>query len=224
MKFAVLSDAHGNLEYFNKCIDYIENSGIDNIFYLGDIFGYCDKALEILQKLKKMNAKCILGNHDAMVLGILEVDEKKDEIYRHKAEMDNISDEDKRFLAGLTPFHTQNTNNKEMLFVHGNPYNPLNGYMYEGDKNIKNICNLPYDIVFMGHTHRPFIKKIYDKTIINVGSCGLPRDFGNKPSFAIYDNGVINIIRLEIGKEFIINNYNHLHKEVYGCLLREGGE
>lgn len=221
MKFAVLSDAHGNLEYFNKCIEYIKNEKIDTIFYLGDIFGYLDKAFEVLQKLRQINAKCILGNHDAMVLGILTIDDKQDEIYRHKDEIKKINNEDKQFLAGLSPFYTQNIDSKRILFVHGSPYNPLNGYMYEDDKNIHNIINLPYDVIFMGHTHRPFIKKIDDKIVVNVGSCGLPRDFGNKPSFVICDNGIPKIIRLEIGKEFIVDNYKHLHIDVYNCLLRE---
>ena len=63
---------------------------------------------------------------------------------------------------------------------------PLNGYIYP-DSETDSIEKLPYHAIFMGHTHRAFIKKAGEKNIVNVGSCGLPRDAGNKLTVVLYD-------------------------------------
>ena len=73
-----------------------------------------------------------------------------------------------------------------MLFVHGSPRDPLNGYVYP-DTEMDSFEKLPYDAIFMGHTHRSFIKKAGEKIIANVGSCGLPRDVDNKLTVVLYD-------------------------------------
>ena len=44
-----------------------------------------------------------------------------------------------------------------------------------------------YAAVFIGHTHRAFARHEGDVSLINVGSCGFPRDRGNLASFVIYD-------------------------------------
>ena len=44
-----------------------------------------------------------------------------------------------------------------------------------------------YDYIFMGHTHRMYIKKVGKSTYVNVGSCGLPRYIGLSSGYCILD-------------------------------------
>ena len=54
--------------------------------------------------------------------------------------------------------------------------------------------------MFMGNTHRPFIRKAGSSTYVNVGSIGLPRDDGRYASFCIFEpeQGTVEIHRFSI--------------------------
>ena len=43
------------------------------------------------------------------------------------------------------------------------------------------------DVLILGHTHIPFVKKISGRLIVNPGSVGQPRDGDSKASFAVID-------------------------------------
>jgi predicted phosphodiesterase len=77
---------------------------------------------------------------------------------------------------------------RRILLVHGAPGDPLRGYVYP-DADLAGWDALPYDAVLMGHTHRPFARRIGDVLVANAGSVGFPRDAGGVASFAIYDTG-----------------------------------
>ena len=223
MKIAVLSDAHGNAFFFQKCINEIHRHKVSDIFFLGDCYGYMRDGDHILTMLRKMDAQVLLGNHEAMLLGRLPYDLQKEEIYGLKKDRENISNSNQEFIKGLLPEKITEIEGIKILFVHGRPDDPLNGYLYENDK-LYEWKQLEYDFVFMGHTHYPYIKKIGCTTYVNVGSCGLPRDEGTSPSYAIFDTQTREVLihRHKIEKEELINiPLQNVHQQVYKCLMRE---
>ena len=40
MKYAIISDIHGNLEALNEVLSEIDRAGVDSILCLGDVVGY----------------------------------------------------------------------------------------------------------------------------------------------------------------------------------------
>ena len=80
-----------------------------------------------------------------------------------------------------------------------------------------------YDAVFMGHTHRPFVATMNSVRVVNPGSCGLPRDIGNSPSFAVYNTqtGEAKIHRVLGNLEDALSRYCDVHPTVRACLLRK---
>lgn len=218
MKYIVMSDAHGNLYYLEKCIETMHSlaawDGSATKIYLGDVFGYGSNGAECYELLQQEGFTCLLGNHEAMILGQLPIDPEKNKLYRL-----NVSDN--KVFSGQMKSCIEINGNSRLLFVHGSPEDPLNGYLYEED--VDGITDrLPYDYVFMGHTHRPFIKEHLGTRYVNVGSCGLPRDIGNQPSFVIYDDEQENceLIRIMIDKGYIEEHYQDVHPDVRRCLLR----
>ncbi len=112
---------------------------------------------------------------------------------------------------------------KKILFCHGSPDNYLSGYVYK-DTDIERWSNLDYDIIFLGNTHYPFIRTVNKRVIVNVGSCGLPRDIGNMASCVIYDpeENLCQIFRLTFDSHSIITRYGDLIDEsVVRCLMRK---
>jgi putative phosphoesterase len=221
MKIGVFSDAHGNETGFKTCYEYLSR-GVDLVYYLGDAVGYFPLSNQIIDTLRLSNIQCLKGNHDAMILGELEYAKEREEIYQVKKSAEIISEQNLKFLKELPAERKINIDTRDLLFVHGSPLDPLNGYVYP-DSDISQFEDMPYDAIFMGHTHRPFIKRIGMKNIVNVGSCGLPRDVGNRLTIAVYDT-ITNETTI---KEFpfdvneVINNYGaYIHASVKDVLKR----
>ena len=214
MRIGVFSDAHGNEAGFNTCYEYLVGE-VDVIYYLGDAVGYFPLSNQIIDTLRLHNIECLKGNHDAMILGELQYDDEREEIYQVKKSAKAISEQNLNFLKKLPGEKKVNIDNRKLLFVHGSPLDTLNGYVYP-DSDISTFEDMPYDVIFMGHTHRPFIKKTAKKKIVNVGSCGLPRDMGNKLTVAIYntvtDEATLKEFSMDVNA--VINIYEPDRKSV----------
>ena len=161
MRIGVFSDAHGNEAGFNTCYEYLVGE-VDVIYYLGDAVGYFPLSNQIIDTLRLHNIECLKGNHDAMILGELQYDDEREEIYQVKKSAKAISEQNLNFLKKLPGEKKVNIDNRKLLFVHGSPLDTLNGYVYP-DSDISTFEDMPYDVIFMGHTHRPFIKKTAKK-------------------------------------------------------------
>ncbi|HEV2368352.1 MAG TPA: metallophosphoesterase family protein, partial [Acidimicrobiales bacterium] len=87
----------------------------------------------------------------------------------------------------------------KVLLLHGSPPDPQFGYVYP-DTDLEQFGVMSYAAVFLGNTHRPFIRVQGDTTWINVGSCGLPRDDGRYGAAALFDieSGQASIVRFDI--------------------------
>lgn len=223
MKIGVFSDAHGNEIGFNKCLKFLEEKS-DMIFFLGDSVGYfpaSNKIVDSLRKHPKIHA--LLGNHDAMFLGYLPYDEKLEEVYLLRDAKEIINAENVAYLGTLVPFNSINIDGRSILLTHGTPQNPLNGYFYP-DMDMEQFSKFDYDVIFMGHTHRCFYININGKKIINVGSCGMSRDIGNKITAVIYDttSDVVEIFDMEMDMQKVLRKYeDHIHISVKEVLNRK---
>ena len=189
MKIGLLSDAHGNKYGLELCLKFFEKEKIKKIFYLGDTLDYFPDHNQVCSILKKKVFGCLLGNHDVNRL-------------------DNFNANNKAYLSQLLPIKEVQLLGRKLLFVHGSPWDPLNEYIFS-DSDLSEFQKLSCDAVFMGHTHRPFSQKIAGKLIVNVGSCGQPRDFGIMSSCAIYDleKNDVNIYRIPMKIDKILTMY-----------------
>lgn len=222
MKIGIISDAHGNEIGLASCLSFLKKNGVKKIFFLGDAVGYIVNPNAILNLLQRNHCQCLLGNHDAMSLGYVDVPKAKEAIYKVNATKKEITGEHLSYMAGWAPFLIKNLNGKRALFTHGSPYNPLKGYVYP-DTDISGWVGLPYDIIFVGHSHYPFVKKAGNLTVVNAGSCGLPRDIGNSVTCAIYDTGTceVRIKRISIDEKKVIACFDKkMHPSVRRCLKR----
>lgn len=222
MIIAILSDAHGNKLFFERVWRSIQRNQPNKIVYLGDIYGYMPYGKEILKTLRNNCDVLLKGNHEAMLLGEQHLDIEKDKIYRLSEEKRRLAEEEKNFLYDLECYQEICIDKKRILFVHGSLQDRINGYLYEDDTSY--VWDEPeYDYVFMGHTHRPYIKRGKRTVFVNVGSCGLPRDIGLQPSYALFDtvNGDVTIVRILIDEKLIAaQDYQGISSEVLAVFER----
>lgn len=223
MRIAILSDAHGNIRFFKRCLEELRGLAPDKIIALGDYFGYLSCGQEIVEELTDSNAYLLKGNHEAMMLGELPLDEEKDrKYYRLRKAKALLSESEKRRIKAMPGRLKLLLDGRRLLFVHGNSEDWLNGYMYENNLVVRASDKI-YDCIFMGHTHRPYIHRQDGVLYVNVGSCGMPRDIGMEPSFCIYDTRTneARIVRIKMPIEILDDQiYKNLDDNVYKVFFR----
>jgi predicted phosphodiesterase len=222
MKIAFISDVHGNLPALETCLAAILERGCDELHCLGDTFGYFSDGVECFAALKRAGAQMMIGNHEAMLLGLLTVTADREDVYRLQPERDRMPAELRAELNGLLPFRALCLEgNRRALLVHGSPLDPLRGYLYP-DSDLGRFRSLDWDFVFMGHTHRPFVRDEGKIRFVNVGSGGLPRDIGNLGCFAMFDSatGEVELVRVPLDAARIRARYPGAHTSVLAMLDR----
>ena len=203
MKIAIISDIHSNLEALETVLKEIDKMKIQTIFCVGDVVGYSANPNEVVEELRKRNITSVMGNHDYAVANL---NTTWFNTYAAQAiwwTIENLKTENSKFIKSLPEKNEMKLKDYKTLIVHGSPRNPIWEYIYPIDVNSDFVKNLDYDIIVMGHTHIPFVKKVANKLVLNPGSVGQPRDSDPKASFAIIDVDKFSakIIRLDYNIE-----------------------
>lgn len=222
MRLVVLSDIHGNDVAFKNCLNYISRVNADHLFFLGDAIGYMPNGTEVIDLLIQHGFRCIMGNHDAMGLGIIEVNEKNEKIYNLNEGVSRLSEKQLKVLANFPLSIEERFDGKLFHMVHGSPRKPLTEYVYQ-DSDLSQFENMEADVFLVGHTHRPFVRNIGDKVIINVGSIGLPRDIGNLSSLVVIETlpFSVELIRIPfLANKVISEAQGDIHSSVKDCFMR----
>lgn len=182
MKVAVIADIHANFPALEKVLEDIRGAPI---FCCGDLVGYNTFPNEVIDLIRTNNATSILGNHDLAVLTGDTGWFNSEAIKAIEWTAGKLTTENRSFLEAL-PRAYEN----EFYMAHGSPKNQLEGYIFSDDPDYVFSDFFNYterDIIILGHTHIPFVKKIDGKLIFNPGSVGQPRDSDPRASYAILD-------------------------------------
>lgn len=222
MKVAVFSDVHGNILALEKSLAWMDRLGAEYKIFLGDIFGYYPFGAQCLETLVGSGVHCLLGNHDAMVLGQGNLPPEKECIVQLERDKTALTSGERSQLESHCSVAFREWAGCSAWFFHGTPWDPVNGRLYP-DASIPSRIGLECEFIFMGHTHRPFIRNVNGVSWVNVGSCGLPRDEGGWPSFAILDTTIetVEIFRFQLdAQDFWQEMRGKAHQDVLDCLLR----
>jgi putative phosphoesterase len=193
-----LSDAHGNLEAFERGVEVLRASGAESIWFLGDAVGYLP-GTEVVAAVAELADGAVRGNHDDAVLRG-DVDANRDALLRHGDIAARLTGVDRGTLQSWPERVVHDSSCGPLLMVHGSPQDPLHGYVYP-DSDLAPIAASEYRVVLMGQTHRPFVRELDGTVIVNVGSCGLPRDCGTRGAACLFDDATASarILRYDIG-------------------------
>lgn len=196
MRLGVLSDAHGNPQALEACLEALAARGADRLVFLGDAVGYLPGDVAVVDRLAEVGATCLMGNHEAMMLGLLPLPDKAEAVYRLRPAAARLGRARLERLGAMHPEHMETIDGRALMFVHGSPDDPLTEYLYP-ETDLSRFAGWA-DMVFAGHTHRPFDRQAGSTRVINVGSCGLPRDAGDTASACLYDTatGVSELLRV----------------------------
>src|SRR5688572_8075735 len=150
MRLGLLSDAHGNEGAFLNGLEALTRAGAERIVFLGDAVGYGPGA-GVLRQLRERRIPCVRGNHEAMLLGILDAGERE-EVYRIEKVRQELSREEFEWVATWPRFREWQEGDCRILLVHGSPQEPTTGYVYP-DTDLSGVGEGKEDLIVMGHTH-----------------------------------------------------------------------
>ncbi len=230
MKILVISDIHGNLAALNAI-----RESADMVFCLGDMVNYGPYPGECLKKIRGMTDKIVRGNHDNAIgrnLGC-GCSEKYTELSNAgKAfTIATLNNDEKSFLGNLPLTLNLQVAEKKFLFSHASPSGDLHKYLRPNVKDAEFITEskgIIADVVFIGHTHLPMVREINGITYINPGSVGQPRDGIPLASYAVWEDGRIEIKRVSYDIESTVlglqqTTISPTHIATLSGILRSGG-
>jgi diadenosine tetraphosphatase ApaH/serine/threonine PP2A family protein phosphatase len=217
MRYAIVSDIHGNLEAFQAVLRNIEaEGGVDRIWCLGDIVGYGPDPSKCIELLRQHDHVSVAGNHDLCATGMVDSsDFHSDAAVACRWTESQLSTEEMEYIAGLPTRASE----EDFTLAHGSPREPIWEYListYSARISFE-YFDTPYCLV--GHSHVPLVFAFHDasgectahefpsdtptsltgnRLIINPGSVGQPRDSDPRASYAVYDrdSGVIQLHRV----------------------------
>ena len=186
MKFAVVSDIHSNLHALRKALEVIKENDVEMVVCAGDIIGYGAFPNECCEIVKKSARYCVFGNHEVSAL-------TRDTIWMnpHAAKAsdwtsDVLSQESRDYLLSIEQRIEFEFEGARVSMCHGSIESVVE-YVYESDTNASMLSSADADILLLGHTHIPYMKKFGAGLVLNPGSVGQPRDGDPRGSLAILD-------------------------------------
>jgi putative phosphoesterase len=186
MRIAVLSDIHANIHALEAVWNDLKTKKPDVVYCLGDLVGYGAFPNEVISFVQDHKIPTVMGNYDEGVgfdLNDCGCVYRDAELSRLGAlslawSQERTHSDHKRYLQSLPIQIRIEDRHPHLLFVHASP-RKINEYLYEDrpQATFERIAKLAgCEVLFFGHTHLPYSKKVANTLFVNTGSVGKPKD------------------------------------------------
>ncbi|MEM1628226.1 MAG: metallophosphoesterase [Desulfurococcaceae archaeon] len=150
MIIGVISDSHDNIYALRNVLRSLVEKGVEEIIHLGDIISpFTVKLMYELLRDSKIPVTAIKGNNDGDIHLLTSLFNKYEWVFKTEPSVITIE-------------------NRKLLILHG-----FDGADFTDGVSHALATSLDVDAVLYGHTHRPVLKQIDGKLILNPGEvCG----------------------------------------------------
>ena len=186
MRIVLFSDTHGNHAALEAVLAHIaQHAAPDALFVAGDLVLNGPRPAETLALLRSIpGARFVRGNTDQYLLD-RSADGDAVDFARARLDADAIS-----FIEQL-PFAQRliAAPGHELLVVHANPCD-LEGQIRPTtpDEQLRPLfTGITAEVIAFGHYHVPFVRTLGQHTLLDVASCGMPRDGDRRAVYATLD-------------------------------------
>ena len=205
MNILVIADVHGNLAALEAVLADVGE--VEHVWCLGDLVGYGPNPNEVVQRLRELPLKSLVGNHDLGSTGKADL-QKFNADARASCEWTAtvLAPANQEFLTSLQPSGAFG----DVFAAHGSPRDPVWEYISNMRVAEPNFGYFSTDICLVGHSHVPlvfrwrrgavgaqaFVTEVPstatpvvagdDRIIFNPGSVGQPRDGDPRAAYAVF--------------------------------------
>jgi diadenosine tetraphosphatase ApaH/serine/threonine PP2A family protein phosphatase len=190
-RVAVISDVHANEQALLTVLEEIDAWKPEAIWCLGDVVGYGPAPNRCCQIVEERADVCLIGNHDLVALGTLDVADFNDEAAAAALWTRAALDERSRaFLSELVPSAAVG----DVELFHASPRDPVWEYVLSAETAYVSLVTANAPLVLVGHSHVALAIGLDDSELqgglapagtevelegqwlLNPGSVGQPRD------------------------------------------------
>jgi predicted phosphodiesterase len=206
VRYAVLSDIHGNMHALDAALDALADLDVTGYLCAGDLVGYGPMPNECVAAVAALDAVCVAGNHDLIALGRLP-DDDCSELAKASLRWTrrHLDDAARRYLEGL-PLVLATPDG--VVAAHGSLRDPWE-YVRAPAQRVEQLRALAQEhprarVLILGHTHRPALHGARggatdvrrghtvrladgDTYLLNPGSVGQSRDGNPRAQFMVLD-------------------------------------
>ena len=202
MSVAVISDVHGNYHALEAVLDDIEGESVDAVWCLGDTVGYGPLPNECCEAVEQRADLCLVGNHDLLVLGELEVADFNDEAAAAALwTADVLTPPARAFLERLKPAAERDG----VDLYHASARDPIWEYVLTEEAARATLELSAAPVVLVGHSHVALAVTLDGRDVLggiaaggsdvelggrwllNPGSVGQPRDGDPRAAWLLLD-------------------------------------
>ena len=235
MRYAVVSDVHGNLEALTAVLADAASEGALGILCLGDTVGYGADPVPCIELLGERSTRVVAGNHEHGALGLVDL-----RWFNPAARVaalwtrERLGADHQGYLSGLPLASAVG----EATCVHASPRHPEEwDYLLSAEDGFLAFGDFPTRLCFVGHSHRPAVWSLgsrgpaYEdlagaachdhrttfhdgrRYIVNVGSVGQPRDRDPRAAYVLWE---------EDERHVTLRRVTYDHKAAAAKILRAG--
>jgi putative phosphoesterase len=159
---------------------------VDALVCAGDLTGYYTWPDEVVAELIERGVRFIAGNHDRYLqsappnCGPLLA--QSIEFTRRR-----LSPKNATLLAEKTCSAAMTFDGVRLAVFHGSPWDAQEQYIYPDFAGFDRFAGVDADVIVLGHTHRPMLREVAGRLVVNPGSCGQPRDGDDRAAYAVLD-------------------------------------
>ena len=217
MRIAILSDIHGNRTAFEAVLADLQQTSPDLILHGGDLADAGASPVEIVDRIRDLGWKGVVGNTDEMLFRPESLEEFAGQssappslwtAIRQMAAATRamLGEERVAWLRGLARIQIQDP----MALVHGSPESPWRAPPPEAtEAELESVYRpLNQPIAVYAHIHRPYIRSIpspqvRQRLVANTGSVSLSYDGDRRASYLLLDgrNPTIRRVDYDVEKE-----------------------
>ncbi len=190
MRVAVISDIHGNQLALEAVLRDLESQPrCDQLIIAGDLCLNGPRPREVLQIVRDLRCPVIQGNVDMeTVTQAPEKGEKKRSVVGWTREQ--IGQEGIAYLAALPfSYRVSNPGGRDLLIVHANPLNMEDALFPNADdqalEGLLGGLDAQIGALAFGHLHIAYIRRWRGLLLVDVASCGAPRDEDLRAAYGI---------------------------------------
>lgn len=175
----------------------MEGREVVQILSAGDVIGYYPYPRETIALFQERSIISIQGNHDRAVLSA--GDPRMNPWARNALSwtVAQLDEAEMDYLRRLPRHLSMGIEGTRVAMYHGAPFDD-DHYLYEEEATEDLLEMARCDLLVLGHTHEPFIKRFKRGMIVNPGSVGQPRDGDPDASYSIYDTSTRKAFLLRV--------------------------
>lgn len=193
VKLALLGDIHGNYLALQAVLAAATSSGVEKLLVTGDLVGYYYAPLKVVEMLHSWDKYMVRGNHEDMLINA-----RNNPIFLAQISdrygsglslaIEQLGEQQLDELCNLPCKQDLMIDGCRIMLCHGAPWN-VDQYIYPDTAldMLERCANQDYDLVVLGHTHYPMLKKIGKTVLVNPGSVGQPRNRQPGACWALFD-------------------------------------